>query len=223
MPRLPRRILAAALLLPLLASGGLSCGPRPLHVAKSEADFDFEHGRYAEAAPAYLEIIDRFPGDWEVEYRYGLCLARLGDPQRARTHIETAAARNPGSQEVVFALADVYAELNERARMTQLLRTRATDYGDTEAWLKLAELARGLNDLDLEDFAIEQSLRMRSDGQWQAYVRDAERQEAKGNSDLALRRLRQAYFLNPNSPVVVALLRERGEDPAPQLGLPPES
>jgi hypothetical protein len=41
-----------------------ACGPRAVDVARAEGDFHYEWGRYEEAAPAYLEIIDRYPGDW---------------------------------------------------------------------------------------------------------------------------------------------------------------
>lgn len=214
-----RTILSLAALTSVIAS----CGPRPVDAARRDADFHYDYGRYAEAAPMYLEIIDRYPGDWEAEYRYGMCLVELGRPQQARTHIETASARKPDNREVCFALADVYASLDERARMTQLLKARAADFSDTGAYLKLATLARQLNDADLEEFAIQAALRMRSEGQWEAYVFDADRQTNAGDQQLALRRLRQAYFLNPNSPIVVAKLRERGEEPTPQTGLPPES
>ena len=215
-----RRLLLLALPLATLLTA--SCGPRPIDVARKDADFDYQYGRYAEAAPAYLEIIDRYPGDWEAEYRYGMCLVHLGKPQEARTHIETAAAANPASQEVAFALADVYASLNERGRMTQLLKSRAVERGETASWVKLAELAHQLNDLDLEDMAVANGLRMKATDQWMAYVYDAKRLEAKGDKELVMRRLRQAYFLNPHSPIVITMLQARGEQPGPQTGLPPE-
>ncbi|MFO0827167.1 MAG: tetratricopeptide repeat protein [Phycisphaerales bacterium] len=199
-----------------------SCGPRPVEVARKDADFNYDYGRYEIAAPSYLEIIDRYPGDWEAEYRYGMCLVYMGNAKEARTHIETAAAANPESREVAFALADVYAKLNERGRMVEILVARANSRGETESWIKLAELAHQLNDLDLENMAIANALRMRSDGQWQAYVYDAQRAEKHGEKDLAIRRLRQAYFVNPYSPVVITMLQERGEETGPTTGLPPE-
>src|SRR5262245_26465052 len=104
---------SVSLIVVLLAS----CGPRPIDAARQSADFDYDYGRYEEAASSYLEIIDRHPGDWEAEYRYGMCLVYLGKPQEARTHIETAAAANPQNKDVTYALADVYAQLNERGRL----------------------------------------------------------------------------------------------------------
>lgn len=198
-----------------------ACGPRAVDVARAEGDFHYEWGRYEEAAPAYLEIIDRYPGDWEAEYRYGMCLVQLGREKEARTHIETAAARNPESQEVAFALADVYAKLNERVRLVQLLKGRANERAEVESWLKLAELGRAAGDLDLEDMAITSALQVKGDSQWKAYVRASELAEAANRDDVAARRIRQAYFLNKYSPIVINRLKTMNIEIGPETALPP--
>lgn len=215
---------AAALLLTLSFVAPLAlvgCGDRALDVARAEGDFHYEWGRYEEAAPAYLEIIDRYPGDWQAEYRYGMCLVQLGRPKEARTHIETAAARNPESQEVAFALADVYAKLNERGRLVQLLKGRANERAEVESWLKLAELGRELNDLDIEDMAITSALQVKGDSQWKAYVRASELAESAGREEDAVRRIRQAYFLNRYSPIVINRLKTLNIEIGPETALPP--
>ncbi|MBL9120905.1 MAG: tetratricopeptide repeat protein [Phycisphaerae bacterium] len=209
----------------LVATAFLGCagcgGSRAVHVARAEGDFHYQWGRYEEAAPAYLEIIDRYPGDWEAEYRYGMCLVHLGREKEARTHIETAAARNPESQEVAFALADVYAKLNERGRLVQLLKSRANERAEVESWLKLAELGRGLNDLDLEHMAITAALQVKGESQWKAYVRASELAEAAERPDEAVRRIRQAYYLNPHSPIVINRLETMRIERGPDTALPP--
>lgn len=215
-----RRSLAALTL--LTASVALTaCGQRAIDVARAEGDFHYDWGRYEEAAPAYLEIIDRYPGDWEAEYRYGMCLVHLGREKEARTHIETAAARNPESREVAFALADVYAKLNERVRLVQLLKGRANERAEVESWLKLAELGRGAGDLDLEDMAITSALQVKGESQWKAYVRASELAEAADRREDAVRRIRQAYFLNQYSPIVINRLKTMNIEIGPSTALPP--
>jgi tetratricopeptide (TPR) repeat protein len=213
--------LLATLVVPL-AIVPAGCGGRSLEAARAEGDFHYEWGRYEQAAPAYLEIVDRYPGDWQAEYRYGMCLVQLGRPKEARTHIETAASANPESREVAFALADVYAELNERGRLTQLLKDRANSRAEVESWLKLAEIGRRLQDLDLEDMAITSALQVKGESQWKAYVRASEMASDAGNGELAVRRIRQAYALNPYSPVVIDRMRSLGVEPGPEAPLPPE-
>ncbi len=213
-------LIAAGILIGAAALGGCQSG-RAIHVARADADFHYQWGRYEEAAPAYLEIIDKYPGDWEAEYRYGMCLVHLGREKEARTHIETAAARNPASQEVAFALADVYAKLNERGRLVQLLKSRATERAEVESWLKLAELGRQLNDLDLEDMGITAALQVKGDSQWKAYVHASELAEAAGRREEAVRRIRQAYYLNPHSPIVINRLEVLSVERGPETALPP--
>ena len=48
--------------------------------AKQEADFAYTHGNYQKAAVGYAEIIDRAPGDWQVEARYGTPRNFTGEP-----------------------------------------------------------------------------------------------------------------------------------------------
>lgn len=218
-----RSLLRVALPLVVLAATTLvGCGgSRAIHVARAEGDFHYQWGRYEEAAPAYLEIIEQYPGDWEAEYRYGMCLVHLGREKEARTHIETAAARNPVNQEVAFALADVYAKLNERGRLVQLLKSRANERAEVESWLKLAELGRQLNDLDTEDMAITAALQVKGESQWKAYVRSSELAEAADRPADAVRRIRQAYFLNPHSPIVINRLEQLHIERGPDTALPP--
>jgi predicted Zn-dependent protease len=139
----------------------------------------------------------------------------------SRTHIETAAARNPESQEVAFALADVYAKLNERVRLVQLLKGRANERAEVESWLKLAELGRSAGDLDLEDMAITSALQVKGDSQWKAYVRASELAEAANRDDVAIRRIRQAYFLNKYSPIVINRVKAMNIEIGPETALPP--
>jgi predicted Zn-dependent protease len=211
-----------AVLLGGLAFASLAgCASKPIHSLRAEGDHDYKYGRYEEASVAYGEIIERWPGDWEAEYRYGMCLVRMDKPALARTHIETAAARNPQSQEVCFALADVYAALDERGRMVQILRDRAARYADIEAWLKLAALGEQLHDLDIEALAMTSAMDMRGPDRWQAYVYASDVAGKRGDAALAERRIRQAYGLNPNSPIVVEKLRAIGLEPGGGTALPP--
>ena len=49
---------------------------------------EHSHQIWFEQRGHHLEIIEKAPGDWEVEYRYGVCLAELGNLREARTHVE---------------------------------------------------------------------------------------------------------------------------------------
>lgn len=209
-------LLASAILLP-----GCS-GPRSIEAARKEANHDYEWGRYDEAIPSYLEIIERHPGDWEAEYRYGMCLLKTGNLREARTHVETALANNPESDEVRRALAEVYFAMNERSRLVQLLRADATEDGDVDTWLLLADYGRRWGDRDLELGSIQAAMNTYGSQQYLGYLAMADWLEKAGDGNEAIRRTRQAYWLKPQHPAVRKALADRGLEPGPTTAYPPD-
>jgi len=191
------------------------CQTRPMVAAKKEADFAYEHGDFAKAAPAYLEIIEKAPGDWEVEYRYGVCLAELGNLREARTHVETAQAANPKSEEVAAGLAQVYFKLGEKQKLVQLLQDRLPSF------MLLADYALEMNDADTATMAVNGAILLADGTDVAPYLKAVEIAEQLGDTKTAARRLRQAYAISPEAPAVGAKLAEYGLVVEPTTGLPP--
>jgi len=199
-----------------------ACGPRPVEVARKEANHAYEFGRYEQAMPAYLEIIERFPGDWEAQYGYGMCLLRTGNLREARTHVETSLANNPTNDKVRAALAEVYFEMNERSRLVQLLRSEASENGDVPMWLLLADYGRRWGDGDLEFGSIQSAMNTYGSDQYLGYLAMADWLDRNGNQAEATRRTRQAYWLKPQNPAVRQALATRGLEPGSTTGYPPD-
>ena len=210
-------------LLPVLvvALVQVGCGARPIESVRDRADFQFDHQQYPSAATGYTEIVDRDPGDWRAQYRLGLCELELGNADRARTALEIAYARRPDDREVVDALAEVmYRQPDEEALfelLTERARTRQTVY----AWMRLARYAAELGDADTAMAGFETAIELDAGKSVEPYVQTALFSRQIGDLDAALRRLRQAYRIDPEDPRVDKQLRELGEVPGPTLGLPP--
>lgn len=213
-----RLLLAAVLSTAALAACSTT---RPMVAAKKEADFAFEHGDYAKAAPGYLEIIERAPGDWEVEYRYGVCLAELGNLREARTHVETAQAANPTSDEVAAGLAQVYFKLGEKQKLVQLLQDRGNMQRSLPSLMLLADYALQMDDADTATTAINGAILLAEGNDFEPYMKAVEIAEKLGDTKTAARRLRQAYTIAPKAPAVGAKLVEYGLAVEPTTGLPP--
>jgi tetratricopeptide (TPR) repeat protein len=203
-----------------LALAACSTG-RPMVAAKSEADHAFKHGQWEKAAPAYLEILEKAPGDWEVEYRYGVCLAELGNLREARTHCETAHAANPTSEEVAAGLAQVYFKLGEKQKLVQLLQDRGNLQRSIPSFMLLADYALRMDDPDTANTAVRGAILL-SDGKDVApYLKAVEVAERLGDTKTASQRLRQAYTIDPKSSAVNAKLGEYGLAAEATTGLPP--
>jgi Flp pilus assembly protein TadD len=205
----------------ILAGCAASSASRPMVAAKKEADFAFEHGDFAKAAPAYLEILERAPGDWEVEYRYGVSLAELGNLREARTHCETAQAANPASEEVAAGLAQVYYRLGEKQKLVQLLQDRGNLQHSLPSFMLLADYGLKMDDPDTASMAVNGAILLAEGTSYEPYLKAVEVAERLGDTKLAARRLRQAYTIAPKSPAVAAKLAEYGLAAAAETGLPP--
>jgi len=196
-------------------------GPRPMVAAKKEADHAFQYGQYSKAAAGYAEILERAPGDWEVESRYGVCLAELGNLAEARTHAETAYTANPGSQEAAVNLAQVYFKLNDKQKLVQLLHQRGKDMNSLESYMLLAEYGLKMNDPDTATMAVNGAIVIANGIDFRPYLKAVEVAEDVGDAKLATQRLRQAYAISPNAAAVRAKVAEYGLAFEPTTGLPP--
>ena len=189
--------------------------------AKKEADHAFQYGQYQKAAIGYAEILERAPGDWEVEYRYGVSLAEIGNLAEARTHVETAYAANPASQEVAAGLAQVYFKLGEKQKLVQLLQQRGSNLNSLESYMLLAEYGVKMNDPDVATLAVNGAILLSDGNDFRPYLVAVEVAEDVGDAKLATRRLRQAYAINPNAIAVRNKVAEYGLAFEPTTGLPP--
>ncbi len=190
-------------------------------VAKKEADRAYEFGQYDKAVLGYAEILERAPGDWEVEYRYGVSLAEIGNLAEARTHVETAYAANPANQEVAAALAHVYFKLNDKQKLVQLLQQRGGNLNSLDSYMLLADYGIKMNDPDIATMAVNGAILLADGNNFLPYLKAVEVAEDIGDSKLATRRLRQAYTIAPNAGLVRAKVAEYGLALEPTTGLPP--
>jgi len=212
----------SALVLPVLILGlaQAGCATRPIESVRSSADFQFQQQQYDQAALGYTEIVDRAPGDWRAQYRLGLCELDIGNPDRARTALEIAHARQPDNPDVVDALSEAMFRQGDEQALFDLLTQRAEDKRTVRAWLRLGRYSAELGDADTALTAFETAIEIDAGRSAEPYVQTALFSQQLGDLDGALRRLRQAYRIDPDNPVVDQRLRDLGEVPGPTIGLP---
>jgi len=211
---LPMLILAM-----LLVAGCASL--RPVDQIREQADILFDRGEYALAADEYREIIDRYPGDWEAQYRYGLCQLELDAPTRAQRAIKIAHDRRPDDADIADALAEAIFRTGDAPRLYAFLRNRAESEGTAHAWLMLGRYSMELNDPDSARIAIDTAIAVDPESSIEPYLAAADLAEQLGDVPLAVRRLRQAYGLDPRNETISRRLRSHGEIPGPGITLPP--
>ncbi|MCA9285643.1 MAG: tetratricopeptide repeat protein [Phycisphaerales bacterium] len=220
-----RRAIGLALSFGLpLGAAALSTGcdsPRPVATSRSLGEWNFEYGRYAEAAEYYGEIIARYPGDADAQYHYGVCQSELGDLNAARRSLEAATKLRPNDDQVAFALADVLARQGDLTQLYQLLRDRAAATGRPEAWVLMSQYALEHGDPDTARTAALNAIEVDDGRSAEPYYQAALVAEMLGETDNAVRRLRQGYGINPDDQRIRTKLVEYGEVLGPTLALPP--
>ena len=208
-------VLAAALTLPGCAT------QRPVDQVKASGDNAFDRGDFILAREEYGEAVDRYPGDWQAQLRYGLTCLELGAWDSARTALKVAHDRRPGDGDIADAYARALFHAGDREALVAFLWSRATDAGETRDWTRAATWLDRIGDRDAALAAIETAIEVDQGGSTMPYMVAAELAERNGDDATAVRRLRQAYGIAPGDPDVTAALEALGEIPGPSFALPP--
>jgi len=214
-----RHPIAAALIATIVAGGCTTT--RPAESMRDEGDRLFKLGEYAAAAAEYQHIVDRYPGDWQAQYKLGLSRLELDQPAAARSALEVAHARRPSVVAVSDALAEALYREGQEAQLFQFLRERVTATESTHAYLRLAKYSLRMDDPDSAEWAIDRAIERASVSDVDPYLAAASLAERVGDRADAVRRLRQAYGIDPDDERVASRLRDLGEIPGPSIALPP--
>lgn len=170
---------------------------RPTDTIRASGDWRFEHGDYAGAAAEYSEIVARYPGDWQAQYRLGLSELELKNYSAGRRALEIAYTQKPRDQKVAEALAEAMFRQGDENRLFAFLRARAQDTQLPSAYQMLAKYSMDLNDLDSAKTAIDTAIVIDEGKSTEPYLMAAALDQRLGHLDQAERRLRQAYGINP--------------------------
>ncbi|MHC4808976.1 MAG: tetratricopeptide repeat protein [Planctomycetota bacterium] len=208
-------LVATALFLPGCAS------QRPVDQVKASGDDAYDRGDFILAREEFGEAVDRYPGDWQAQYRYGMSCLELGAWDSARTALKVAHDRRPADGDIADAYARALFHTGDREALVAFLWSRATDAGETRDWTRAATWLDRIGDRDAALAAIETAIEVDQGVSAMPYMVAAELAERNGDEATAIRRLRQAYGIAPGDAEVTAALEALGEIPGPSFALPP--
>jgi tetratricopeptide (TPR) repeat protein len=214
------RNVSVLLLLGLLTLSGCETH-RPVDDIRRSGNMLFDRGEYAQAAGEYGLITERYPGDWHAQYRLGLSLLQVEQYTPARRALEVAHSQRPANPDVAAALAEVMYRQGDNRQLFDFLQNRAKSTQSELAYRQLAHYALEMGDPDSAKVAIETAIVMDEGRSVEPYLDAATMAEQLGDMDLAVRRLRQAYGINPLDQRVRRRLQALGEVPGPTIALPP--
>jgi tetratricopeptide (TPR) repeat protein len=218
--RMSRRMLWVLVLAALVTAITGCTQRRPIDVVRASGDQKFRIGDYAAARDEYAEIVSQYPGDWQAQYRLGLCMIETQQYSRARQALETAYTLRP-SQEVADGLAKAMFMQKDESKLFAFLRERASTTRTTAAYLELGRYSMQMDDPDSAQVGFDTAIEVDMGKSTLPYIEAAKLEERLGHLDVAVNRLRQAYGINPYDTRVHEMLRRMGEDPFKLQPLPP--
>lgn len=194
---------------------------RPVDQLRDRGDFYFERGDYRAAIDEYQEIADRYPGDWRAQHQLGRAALQLELFSRAQRALEVAHTLRPANHDIADDLAEALLQVGSHEQLFAFLRERAESSQSPRAWRQLGRYAMELGDPDSARTAFERAI-IHDDGRSvEPYLDAARFAEEIGDLEVAVRRLRQAYGIDPRHREVRERLINLGEIPGPTLALPP--
>lgn len=222
---IPARRPASLVVVAFTLLGGACQSVPPVENTVARARYANDYGHHQQAADALQPIIDATPGVWQAEYEYGRAQMGLGNLEEARRSLERANARVPTNTEVIFTLAGCLAAQGRTAQLYELLRNAGVQLRSSEAWIRLAKYADQVGDPDTAMQSILAAIEI-DDGfdarrSTECYWIASQLELKYGTREGSIRRLRQAYGVNPEDPRVRAALQEAGIQLDRTTALPP--
>jgi len=208
-------VLGAALLC------GVGC-QRALWVVREEGDRAFKRGEYEQARAEYAEVAERDPADWDYRVKLAETLLQLGEPARAREHLAVVHSVRPDDDEVFESLAEATYRAGEYDDLITLLQRRASDRQRASDHLLLGEYAQRVGDADTAERALLTAARIDGGESAAPQIALADFYESLGDEGRALRRLRMALYIEPESESLRQRIRAYGEVPGPSFAIVPD-
>lgn len=217
-----RRIALLSFILPALLTG---CKTPSAESNILRAEEFIKHEQYSQAAKAVQPVVKDQPGNWKAQLALGRALMGEGDLEGARRALDRAHSLHPTSGEAVYALASCMAKQSDTPAAYQLLRGYGREFRNWRAYMMLSQIAEQVGDSDTAMQAAEDSIKVNEPVPGERlssepYLRAAEVCFKFGREDAGVRRLRQAYGVNPDDPRVAQLLRDHGVQPSKAIALP---
>lgn len=195
---------------------------RPVTAIRKDAEWHYDRGDWESARNEYSQIVAKYPGDWEAQYRLGQCHLALENPTEAKRALSIAHTRKPDNEKIADALAEAMYQLSEEEPLFSFLNERAKSTQSVHAWLRLAHYSMAVGDADSAKVAVNTAISLDGGTTVDPYLCAADFAEQIGDPDGAVKRLRQAYGIDPTDDRVKKRLMALGEIPGPTLALPPD-
>ena len=190
-------------------------------VLKRTSNMALWEGNYQDAAQGYQELTDRQPGNWLWQYRLGISELSLEKLTKARRSLEIANTLRPNDREIIEALAEAMFRQGDKDHLMTMLQEEAQATQSIDMYMLLGDYLMEMGDPDSASTAYSTAIVLDDGRNIGPYLKASSFAEQLGDREMAVRRLRQAYGIEPGNEEVCNRLTALGEIPGPSQSLPP--
>lgn len=216
-----RQVMCAALLSAAVLLGGCN-QERSLYAVRMSGDEAIVKGDTQRAVTDFAEYVARAPERPEGRLGYGRALLAAGRAGEAVEQLWIARANMLTDDVAYEALVEALYQDKQYEPMYGVLRERIVDGGEAKDHLRFGRYAMKIGDTDQALRSFRTAARIDAGQTIEPQLALAEFYQVVGNNEEALKRLRMAYYIAPDSKVVCDKIRLMGEIPGPTIRLRPE-
>lgn len=210
-------LLAAA-----LSASILSGCQRSLTAIRNSGDRAYAEGNYELARAEYEEYLEKSPGNPEVTHNLGDTYLKLGDTAQARERLMVAYSMRLEDDEVFASLCEgLYAD-KKYEDLNRVLRQRTIDRGRMQDYLLLADFSQRMGDDDEAQRALITAAKVDRGTSARPYLELAKLYMKAGDTERAIERLRNAWYVDPTNGETAQLAATLGQVTGPTFGKMPE-
>jgi len=204
-----------------LIAGACTSSQRSIYSVEQSAEEAYGTGQYQLAAREYAEVVQRRPGKTSTRVKLAETYLALGEPAKAREHLEIAYTIWPRDERVITDLVRAMTESGDTAAATALLQTHADRYGSVTDYIRLGKAYTVAGDFDRAERSLIMAAQLDRGQSDAPQVALAEMYQQAGDKDRALQRWRMALYANPYNRQAAEAIRTAGYIPGPTFAIPP--
>lgn len=194
---------------------------RPLPTVKRDAEHALSFRNYEKAAADFGEYLNRKPDANDVRINLAKSQLGMGDARAAAMNLSTALDVDPQNDEVLELYARALYEAGEKEQLQNFIARAASERGRAKDYLRIADYTRKLGLPDESLTALIAAAKIDEGKSVDVQLAIADFYKGVGKRAEMVKRLRMAYYLQPDNTEILSRIREAGEVPGPTFALAP--
>lgn len=194
---------------------------RPLPLVKRDAEHALSFRNYEKASVDFGEYLNRKPDANDVRINLAKSQLGLGNAREAAANLSTALDVEPQNDEVVDLYARALYEAGEKEQLQNFIARAASERGRAIDYLRIADYTQRLGLPDESLTALITAAKIDQGRSASVQLAIADFYKGVGKRSEMVKRLRMAYYLQPDNPAILAGIREAGEIAGPTFALAP--